>query len=585
MAIANSPGRLQKRYSLLAGLPALLVALTFAAPAFSQPMSIPGVGPMPAAVKFKVQGPAEKLEMTVNTSRVVEFPFDVPKMLVNNPDLVRITPISPNSIQLSAVKGGVTQLNVWNADDQVTTLDLIVIPDVQELEMILKHEFPDAAIRLRPLASSLYISGFVPKAEMVASITRVAEDYFPKIINNMTVGGVQKVLLHVKVMEVSRTKLRTMGFDWAQLNGDDFVTQSVSGLLQTPGTLTGNTGATVRFGILTDNNQFYGFLEALRQNDLAKLLAEPTLVTMSGRPAYFNVGGEVPIPMQQSLGVTTVQYKQFGTRIDFVPIVLGNGSIRLEVRPEVTEIDPSLRDAVTGVPGFRQRGADTAVEIKAGQTMAIAGLVYNRVEASNRGVPFLADLPWAGGAFRRVSEKVNEVELVIMVTPEFTEALDPSEVPACGPGQLTTSPTDKELYGRGYIEVPKANCNNGNCAPQGSMFQGTQMQRHYEEVPAGPSTPMGSNRRPVAGPQPSQTAQAAQPTPSYRTAQSAPSSPAMSVQPRSVSYGQPTPAPPQVAQPAPAQSVPSYYSGAAPQNPAPVTQPTLIGPLGYDDLK
>lgn len=570
MSIPNSPGRFSKCTSLLAGLPALLVALSIVAPAMAQPMNMnEALGPMPPSVRFKVQGPAEKLEMTVNTSRVVEFPFDVPKMLVNNPDLVRVTPISPRSVQLSAVKGGVTQLNVWDGDEKVTTIDLIVIPDVQELEMILKHEFPDAAIRLRPLASSLYISGFVPKAEMVASITRVAEDYFPKIINNMTVGGVQKVLLHVKVMEVSRTKLRTMGFDWAQLNGDDFVTQSVSGLLQTPGTLTGNTGATVRFGILTDNNQFYGFLEALRQNDLAKLLAEPTLVTMSGRPAYFNVGGEVPIPMQQSLGVTTVQYKQFGTRIDFVPIVLGNGSIRLEVRPEVTEIDPSLRDAVTGVPGFRQRGADTAVEIKAGQTMAIAGLVYNRVEASNRGVPFLADLPWAGSAFRRVSEKVNEVELVIMVTPEFTDAMDPSEVPPCGPGQLTTSPTDKELYGRGYIEVPKANCNNGNCAPQGNMFQGTQMQHHYEEVPAGPATPTSSTRRTLTPAVQQNSA------PNYRTAQTAPPSQAVNVQPRAVSYPQPTPA----------QPAPSYYSGATPQNPAPVSQPTLIGPLGYDDLK
>ena len=141
------------------------------------------------------------------------------------------------------------------------------------------------------------------------------------------------------------------------------------------------------FGVIGSGGQFFGFVEALRQNELARLLAEPTLVTLDGRPANFNVGGQVPIPMQQALGVTTVTYRQFGTQIDFVPIVLGNGMIRLEVRPDITEIDPSLRDTVTGVPGFRQRTADTAVEMKAGQTLAIAGLVFTREDSINRGIP------------------------------------------------------------------------------------------------------------------------------------------------------------------------------------------------------
>jgi len=146
--------------------------------------------------------------------------------------------------------------------------------------------------------------------------------------------------------------------------------------------------------------------------------------------------------------------------------VLGNGMIRLEVRPDITEIDPSLRDSVTGVPGFRQRTADTAVEMRAGQTLAIAGLVFTREDSINRGIPWLADLPWAGIPFRRVSNLRNDVELLIFVTPEFCEAMDPNEVPPCGPGQLTTTPTDIELYGRGYIEVPK-NCPGGNCGPGG----------------------------------------------------------------------------------------------------------------------
>jgi len=536
--------------------------LAWAAPALGQDQ--PGA----TNVRFQVRGPAERLEMTVNASRVVDFPFDVPRMLVNNPDLVRVVPISPRSIQLSAIRAGVTQLNVWDTDGNVTTIDLVILGDVQDLDLTLKTLFPEASVRLRPLNSSLYISGFVPKAEMVGSITRVAQDYFPNIINDMTVGGVHKVLLHVKVMEVSRTKLRNLGFDWAQISsGGGFVSQSVSGLLQAPGTLTGNAGATVRFGVIGDGGEFYGFLEALRQNNLAKLMAEPTLTTLDGRPASFNVGGEVPIPMQQALGVTTVQYRQFGTRIDFVPIVLGNGTIRLEIRPEVTEIDPSLRDAVTGVPGFRQRMADTAVEMKAGQTLAIAGLVFTREDAVNRGIPWLADLPWAGTAFRRVSATRNDVELLIFVTPEFCEAMDPNEVPPCGPGQLTTNPTDVELYFRGYLEVPNK-CNGG---PHGDV---NGLGPGYEELPSGgkmapPMPPAAGARKTTSS---SGKSYAGPATSNRRGSTVGTSTPARPVSTTRVSDS-------------PQDGYSSYYGSGTPQKPSSAAQPSLIGPLGYDDLK
>jgi len=503
--------------------------------------------------------------MTVNTSRVVDFPFAVPKLLVNNPDIVRVTPISDRSIQLSAVRAGVTQLNVWDGDNNVTTLDLIILGDVSELDMTLKSLFPEAALRLHPLNSSLYISGFVPKPDMVGSITRVAQDYFPNIVNDMRVGGVHKILLHVKVMEISRTKLRNLGFDWAQLsNSGSFISQSVSTLLQPPGTLTGNGGATVRFGVIGNGGSFFGFVEALRQNELARLLAEPTLVTLDGRPANFNVGGQVPIPLQQALGVTTVTYRSFGTMIDFVPIVLGNGMIRLEVRPDITEIDPSLRDTVTGVPGFRQRTADTAVEMKAGQTLAIAGLVFTREDSVNRGIPWLADLPWVGIPFRRVSNLRNDVELLIFVTPEFCEAMNPDEVPPCGPGQLTSTPTDLELFGRGYIEVPK-NCPGGNCGPGGSgglLGPGGpgMLGPGYEELPSPQTAPVP----PASG---------ARLSPSAGKSGIATNS-AMS---RKGAIGAGTRA-------LPASTGSSFADSAAPRSGGGL-QPAMIGPQGYDELR
>lgn len=444
-------------------------------------------------LEFEVSAPNERLEMIVNTSRILTTKHSIPKLLVDNERIIRAQPISPNEVQISALHTGFTTLTVWDDDNQEHIVDVLVYGDARELENLLMTEFPDATLRVRPLASSVVVSGYVPRADMVSQIVRIAEDYYPSVINNVTVGGVQQVLLHVKVMEVSRTKLRRMGFDWALFNGDDALIQNVAGLITdytiAPGmnqVLSSQTENLVG-AILDDNSAFFGFLEALRQYDLVKVLAEPTMVTVSGRPASFSSGGEFPILVPQSLGTVSIEYREFGTRVDFVPIVLGNGRIRLEVRPQVSEIDPtrSVTLNATTVPGLRTRWADTAVEMNAGQTLALAGLIQTQIESQNRGIPWLADLPWIGAAFRRVEEQNNEIELMIIVTPEFVSALDPHEVPPCGPGQTTTSPDDIDFYWRGYLEVPK-DCDDcttgGGYGPGMPQFHGEQYQG--EPVPA-----------------------------------------------------------------------------------------------------
>ncbi len=418
-------------------------------------------------ITFAINGPAQRLEMVVATSRILTLKYKIPRLLVANPEVVRATPISPNQVQLSALVPGVTQLNVWDENEKLYTVDVVVTPDGRQLKMLIKAEFPDANVRVRPLANSVFLSGYVPSPAMVQSIVRIAEDYYPSVINNLTIGGVQQILLKTKVMEVSRTKLRQIGFDWAYMSGQDFVFQSVSGLLAGGsdfGSAIATDHSTVRFGVVDGNHAFYGLIDALRQNDLIKVLAEPQLVTVSGRPASFNSGGEFPIIVPQSLGTVSIEYRQYGTRVDFVPIVLGNGNIRLEIRPQVSEIDPSRSVVINGmsVPALRTRWVDTAVEMKAGQTLALAGLIQHRTESQNRGIPWLADIPWFGAPFRYVKEKTNEIELLIMVTPEFIEASDPEELPPCGPGQATTSPNDVELYARGYLEVPKC-CDGSGC--------------------------------------------------------------------------------------------------------------------------
>ena len=418
----------------------------------------------------KVQAATERLEMTANTSRLLTLDQPIPRAQVNNREILELTPLSPNEVQIFAKKPGVTQINLWNEDNKVHTIDVMVFGDARELAMLIRTEFPHASIRVKPLSQSVVLSGFVDRQDHVSQIIRIAEDYYPKVISHITVGGVQQISLNVKVYEVSRTRLRTLGMEWSTTDGADFVVSSISGLIglasvggASAAVAGGNADGAVAFGVVGDDSTFFGFIEALRRYELLKVLAEPTLVTVSGRPAFFNSGGEFPILVPQSLGTTSIEFKKFGTQVDFVPIVLGNGNIRLEVRPKVSELDDSRGVNINGVviPALKERVVDTAVEMKPGQTLALAGLVQTKLESSNKGLPWLSDLPYVGAAFRRVREEINEVELLILVTPEVIESIDCNELPICRPGMHSEPACDHDFYLKGYLEVPA----NGPCAP------------------------------------------------------------------------------------------------------------------------
>jgi pilus assembly protein CpaC len=443
------------------------------------------------AIVHKVTAASERQELTVNTSRILTLDLKIPQAQVNNPDVLELTPLSPNQIQIFAKKAGVTQVNLWDENQRVYTIDVIVYGDAQELAMVLQSEFPDAALKIKPVASGLLISGYVPEAGQVSNIVRIAEEYYPKVIPLMKVGGVQQVLLHLKVMEVSRTKLRNLGFDFAQIsngNMNTLVRSGVSGLIGVPsdGELPVGAKSTFQFGVVDGGSTFFGVLEAMRRDNLVKILSEPTLVAVSGRPAQFLSGGKIPVIASGALGTVDVSYEDYGTQVDFVPIVLGNGKIRLEVRPEVSEVDESR--SVGDMPAFRVRRAETGVELGAGQTLAIAGLIQNRVDSERKGLPLVSEVPYIGALFRRVQETNNEIELLIMVTPELVEPMDPQEVPPCGPGMETTSPSDCELYMKGYLEVP-------NCCPNGAAAPGCQ-----PGLPAGLQGPVPAPAPAAPGP-------------------------------------------------------------------------------------
>lgn len=541
---------------------------------------------------FEIRSPRERLELVVSESRIVSLSPDltkagrIPQAQVGNRDLLEVTPLSPTQLQLFAKKAGVTQVNIWDELGQIYTLDVIILGDARELAMILESEFPGANLTVKPVGSSILISGFVDRPEDVSKIREIAEQFYPKVLTNIQVSGVQQVLLHVKAMEVSRTKLRSLGLDWSSLSPNTLVQSMGAGLLTGvsagAGGYTINTSGpdTFRLSIIDGNDAFFAVLDALRRDSLMQVLAEPTLVTVSGRPAFFQVGGEVPTLAPAGLGTVSVEYKRYGTQVDFVPIVLGNGRIRLEVRPRVSDVDLARSITVNGqtIYAFNTREVDTGVELQAGQTLAIAGLVQTRVEAERRGLPVLSELPLVGIPFRKVVERTNEVELLILVTPELVEALNPEEVAASGPGLHSDRPTDWQLYVRGLLEVPRKGPPPGLGMPSRltdalivppAERASSREELLLPEALSGPARP-GAQRRSAWG-----TSEA------Y-----APGAPAAVPAPSTAPL---VPAFPPAGQPGASSSAPAPFGTTGTTFPAttrdPQGLPGLIGPVGYDGAR
>lgn len=417
----------------------------------------------------------QDLSMVVNSSHTIETQKPYKYITVDNPDVISAQPISSNKIQLAARRNGVTQVEIVDGEGQAQSLQIVVFGDARELEIILRRQFPNSQLNVTPIQTGCIVSGVVADSDDVETAISIAELYFSRVINNIQVMGVHQVLLHTQVMEVSRSKLRDLGFDWQWSNAGDFATQSTNGLINAGsngGTVAGSGLDSFRFGVVGNGSAFFGLIRALRQNNLVKVLADPTVVAVDGRPASFNSGGEFPIVVPAGLGQVGIEFREFGTRVDFVAKVRGDTRISLEVRPTISEIDPTRSVTISGVtvPGLRSRFVDTAVELNAGQTLAIAGLIQVRTEAETTGILGLSELPYLGVPFRRVREVQNEVELLILVTPELVEAMDPCEVPRALPGFNTQSPTDSELFFRGYVETPTGDAMN--CPPG---MNGSQM--------------------------------------------------------------------------------------------------------------
>jgi pilus assembly protein CpaC len=281
------------------------------------------------------------------------------------------------------------------------------------------------------------------------------------IINRVHVPGPRQVLLKVKIAELNRTAIRDMGANGQAIIGNNTLNWAIGGIGSLP-IVGNNAGFSVDpteaalVGIF-DSGRFTLFLNALRQNNLARIVAEPNLVALDGQPARFIAGGSFPFPVPQAgvngANVITIQFRDFGAILQFVPHIIGDDAIRLDVEPSFSELNFGAGTSVDGttVPGINQRSARTVVELREGQTLAIAGLLQNRTNASTARIPLLGDAPIIGPFFSKNHIETLETELVVLVTPVVVEGLEPNEVPQA-PGDWYREPNDCEFYLLGRIE-------------------------------------------------------------------------------------------------------------------------------------
>ncbi len=423
-----------------------------------------------STVAHNISQSIERLEMLVKSSRILTLEERIPKFQVHNEEVLGATPVSQNQIQIFAKAPGTTQLNLWDTNEKLYTVDVIVLADAREVEGILSSQLPLASLKVMPINNSAIVAGSVTSVDDVDRAVAIVEQFYPTVVNNIKVVGVQQVLLHTRIMEVSRTKFRDLGFDFALIDNGNLLVNAPGNLINAPAsTLGGAIPEADAANVRIFTGEFEALIAALRRQDLIKFLAEPTVVATHGRPARFTVGGKVPYVVPSGDDAVTIAYEEYGTSVDFLPFVVGPGRIRLEVRPEVSEPDNSRSIEAAGivVPAFSQRYVETAVELQAGQTFAIAGLLQSRTESSQRATPLLGEIPYLGVFFRRMQERRNDIELLVTVTPELVDAMNPHEVPSGGPGLNSNSPNDHELYLKGHLEVPNLLGSDGSCYGDG----------------------------------------------------------------------------------------------------------------------
>jgi pilus assembly protein CpaC len=392
----------------------------------------------------------------------------VKRVSVANPEVADFTLISPQELYVLGKAPGVTTLMLWQDRKLLTIYDLEVAYDTSRLKEKLHQVLPEEKdIHVLATHDSVTLSGRVSNTSSLSQTLALAKAYAPKgqVNNLLDVGGVHQVMLEVRVAEMQRSTIKRLGFNITGIkNGEQFGVTTLGSLTTLVKPDSANIASGGPFGLFvapTVNALFRvnhgqwtwtGFIDALKEDGLAKVLAEPTLIAQSGQSASFLAGGQYPVPVPQGLGTVAIEYKDFGVKLLFTPTVLSENRISVKVAPEVSELDFTTAVQFQGfvIPGLTLRKAETVVELADGQSFAIAGLLRENVRDIAAKYPILGDIPILGALFRSRAFQKSETELVIIATPHLAKPIDAAKQAL--PTDYYIEPDDTELYLLGLME-------------------------------------------------------------------------------------------------------------------------------------
>ncbi len=386
----------------------------------------------------------EDLHVTVSKSLVIDYPADISRISTSNPDVVDAVPATSREFLLHGKGHGSATVVVWAKTGLRTMYNVTVEHNLEPIKRLLKDTFPNENIGLVAGRDSITLIGTVSSKEVADRAVAIATPLAKTVVSNMSLTAApvsKQIVLKVRFAELDRTQAQQFGVNLVS-TGVGNTTGAISTQQFSPPTVTSDGRFTVSdalniFAFRPDLNMA-ALVKALQAQGVLQILAEPNLVTTNGKEASFLVGGEFPVPVLQggsNAGAVTIQFREFGIRLTFNPQMTENNTIKLYVKPEVSTID--LANAVTfsgfTIPALATRRMETNIELGAGQSFVIAGLIDDRVNESFNKIPGLANIPILGSLFRSRTENRSKSELVIIVTPEMATPInagDPKPEPA-----------------------------------------------------------------------------------------------------------------------------------------------------------
>src|SRR5687767_10506858 len=401
------------------------------------------------------------INVLVGQSRVINFDRPIGRFSISNPEIAEAVMVSPNQVLVNGKAFGQVNFIAWEKSDQkFIVFDVFVRANLSLIDSQIRALFPRDDIRLSQANGSVVLSGTVSTPQAAQQADAVVQAAGFKTVNMLQspVTDATQVQLQVRVAEVSRQKLKEYGSSIASVNSTSFFTQGGGPATMKEnnggGILSEFAGSALNLFLFNSGLNTAAYIRALKTSGALRALAEPNLIAMNGQSASFLAGGEFPVPVVQggqSAGAVSIVFKEYGVRLNFKPTVIDEDHIRLELEPEVSTIDFANGVRFNGfvIPALRTRRARTGVELRDGQSFALAGLLDNNETKSISKIPMLGDIPILGNLFKSSSFQKQETELMFIITADLVKPVNRDDIPALKgiDGLKTGSPLGVEPAG------------------------------------------------------------------------------------------------------------------------------------------